>query len=94
LRDNTPVLFNWLKNRRRYFVGCERAVIFSKLAADGASEDYLTDFDGELKIIEDVVAGREFAAFVGPYLAAFCASNLAVTSTPVAVAGKAERQWM
>jgi glycosyltransferase domain-containing protein len=93
LRDNTPGIFNWLKNRRRYLVGRERAVIFSRLAAEGASEDYLTDFDGELKTIEDVVTGHEFAAFVEPYVAAFGASNLAVTTTPVAPAGNAERQW-
>lgn len=93
LRDNTPGLFNWLKNRRRYFVGRERAAIFSRLAADGAPEDYLTDFDSELKTVEDVVMGHEFAAFVRPYLAAFGASNLAVTTTPVALAGKAQRQW-
>jgi len=93
LRDNTPSLFNWLKNRRRYFVGRERAAIFSRLAADGAPEDYLTDFDSELKRVEDLVMGHEFAAFVGPYLAAFGASNLAVMTTPVALASKAQRQW-
>jgi glycosyltransferase domain-containing protein len=93
LRDNTPGFFNWLKNRRRYFVGRERAVIFSRLAADGASEDYLKVFAGELEIIEDVVTGHEFAAFVGPYVATFGASNLAVTTTPVALVGKADRQW-
>jgi glycosyltransferase domain-containing protein len=92
LRDNIPGLFNWLKNRRRYCIARERAAIFSKLAADGASEGYLADFDGELKTIEDVVTGREFAAFIGPYLTKFGASNLAVTPAPVALPGKAERQ--
>ena len=66
---------------------------FQRVAADGAPEDYLVDFDSELKRVEDVVMGHEFTTFVGPYLAAFGASNLAVTTTPVALAGKAQRQW-
>jgi glycosyltransferase domain-containing protein len=93
LRDNTPDLFNWVKNRRRYFVARERAAIFSRLAEDGASADYLANFDGELKTIEDVIMGREFANFIGPYLVTFGASNPAVTQVPVDLAGKAERQW-
>jgi glycosyltransferase domain-containing protein len=93
LRDNAPGLFNWLKNRRRYFVGHERAAIFSRLTADGASEDYLTDFDSELKTIEDAVAGHEFVTFVEPYLAVLGVANPAVMTTPVALAGKTERQW-
>ena len=93
LRDNTPDLFNWAKNRRRYFVARERAAIFSRLAKDGASADYLANFDGELKTIEDVIMGREFANFVEPYLVTFGASNPAVTQVPVDLAGKAERQW-
>jgi glycosyltransferase domain-containing protein len=91
LRDNTPDLFNWVKNRRRYFVARERAAIFSRLAEDGASADYLANFDGELKTIEDVIMGREFANFIGPYLVTFGASNPAVSQ--VDLAGKAERQW-
>jgi glycosyltransferase domain-containing protein len=93
LRDNTPNFFNWLKNRRRYFVARERAAIFSGLAADGAPDDYLTDFDSELKTIEEVVTGHEFSAFVRPYSAAIGAADLSVTTTPVALPGKAERQW-
>jgi glycosyltransferase domain-containing protein len=93
LRDNTPDLFNWVKNRRRYFVARERAAIFSRLAEDGAPADYLANFDGELKTIEDVIMGREFANFIGPYLVTFGASNPAVTQVPVDLAGKAERQW-
>jgi glycosyltransferase domain-containing protein len=93
LRDNTPDLFNWVKNRRRYFVARERAAIFSRLAEDGASADYLANLDGELKTIEDVIMGREFANFIGPYLVTFGAANPAVTQVPVDLAGKAERQW-
>lgn len=93
LRDNTPDLFNWVKTRRRYFVARERVAIFSRLAEDGASADYLANFDGELKTIEDVIMGREFANFIEPYLVTFGASNPAVTQVPVDLAGKAERQW-
>jgi glycosyltransferase domain-containing protein len=92
LRDNAPALFNWLKNRQRYVVAPERAAIFSRLAADGASEDYLANFNDELRTIEEVLRGGEFAAFIQPYLVALGGGNAA--RTPVAeFAGKTERQW-
>jgi len=93
LRDNASVLFNWLKNRRRYFVARERATIFSRLAADGASDAYLTDFADELKTIEDVLTGDEFAAFVQPYLAMFGAANLPTKPVAIERGVKAERRW-
>jgi glycosyltransferase domain-containing protein len=92
LRDNAPVLFNWLKNRRRYFITRERASIFNGLSADGASADYLAEFDNELRTIEEVLRGGEFAAFVRPYLSALDGGNL-VRSPVVEFAGKTERQW-
>jgi glycosyltransferase domain-containing protein len=67
LRDHAPHLINWLKRRRRYFVGRERAALFSRLAADGASADYLTRFQAELAGIEEVLTGKSFADFVAPY---------------------------
>jgi glycosyltransferase domain-containing protein len=92
LRDNAPALFNWLKNRQRYVVARERAAIFSRLAADGASEDYLANFDDELRTIEEVLRGGEFAAFIQPYLVALGGGNAARTPV-VEFAGKTERQW-
>lgn len=68
LRDRTPNLVKWLKKRRRYFVGRERAALFSRLAADGAPAEYLATFDAELSAIEDVLAGGAFAAFVKSYI--------------------------
>lgn len=68
LRDHTPNLVKWLKNRRRYFVGRERATLFSQLAADGASAKYLVAFHAELAAIEDVLEGKSFLAFVQPYI--------------------------
>ena len=52
LRDRTPKLFKWLKSRRRYFVGRERAALFSQLAADGASVEYLASFRAELTAVD------------------------------------------
>jgi glycosyltransferase domain-containing protein len=92
LRDNAPALFNWLKNRQRYVVARERAAIFSRLAADGASEDYLANFDDELRTIEEVLRGGEFAAFIHPYLVALGGGNAARTPV-VEFAGKTKRQW-
>lgn len=64
MRDHAPGVMNWLKKRRRYFVGRERVALFSKLAADGASQADLKKFDSELALIEDVLGGDAFAAFV------------------------------
>jgi glycosyltransferase domain-containing protein len=75
LRKNTPFLVNWLKNRPRYFVGRERAGLFARLANEGASIDYRERFADELRMIEDVVSGREFAAFIEPYIPVFDAAD-------------------
>ena len=83
LRDHTPSLMNWLKKRRRYFVGRERAAIFSKLAADGASDAYLAAFGRELETIEDVVAGVEFSKFVRPHVPSLGVVNPASQAAPV-----------
>ncbi len=68
LRDHTPGLMNWLKKRRRYFVNRERAALFSNLERDGASNADLAAFESELAMIEDVLTGPEFAAFIKPYI--------------------------
>lgn len=68
MRENTPSLFNWLKNRRRYLVSFERAGLFSRLTANGASVAYLTAFRAELGRIEEALTGEDFAAFVRPYI--------------------------
>jgi glycosyltransferase domain-containing protein len=94
LRDNTPALFNWLKNRRRYFVASERAALFSKLTADGASDAYLAEFTKELRTIEDVLTGAEFAAFIRPYLLIFGVTNPPANAAAAKlVEGRAERRW-
>ena len=93
LRDKTPVLFNWLKSRRRYFVSHERAALFSRLAADGASDIYLTQFASELKTIEDVLTGAEFAAFVQPYVTTFGAASPPAKPAAVTLGRRAERRW-
>jgi len=83
MRDHTPRFFNWLKKRRRYFVGTERAALFSRLAADGASVEYLEKFDAELAAIEEVLTGKAFAQFVQPYLSVLGATSLPAQTTPV-----------
>lgn len=82
LRNNTPSLVNWLKNRRRYLVARERAEIFARLANDGASGDYLAAFADELRLMEDVVSGREFAAFIEPYIRVLESADLPTKSAP------------
>jgi glycosyltransferase domain-containing protein len=74
LRDHAPGVINWLKMRRRYFVGRERVALFSRLTAYGASADYLTRFQAELATIEDVLTGERFAAFIAPYVRLFGSS--------------------
>ncbi len=91
LRDHTPGFFAWLKNRRRYFVNRERAAIFSSLAADGASPLYLPTFDYELKLIEDVLTGREFAAFVRPYVQVLGVADRPAKVAPVDLEKVSER---
>jgi glycosyltransferase domain-containing protein len=68
MRDRTPGLVSWLLNRRRYFVGRERAALLTQLEADGASGEYLTQFESELAGIEDVLSGPAFAAFIAPHV--------------------------
>lgn len=66
MREHTPALVNWLKHRRRFSAGRERAGLFRQLATDGASEEYLARFRNELAAIEDVLCGREFVRFIEP----------------------------
>ncbi len=68
LRDNAPDFVNWLKKRRRYFVGRERADILYNLRADGASEAYVAQFQAELAVVEDLLTGGSFADFIRPYM--------------------------
>jgi glycosyltransferase domain-containing protein len=93
LRNNTPVFFNWLKNRRRYFVARERADIFSRLAFDGASSAYLTKFADELRTIEDVLTGDEFAAFIQPYVPILDTINPPVRSAPAQLESSPGHRW-
>jgi glycosyltransferase domain-containing protein len=69
LRENTPGLLMWLKQRRRYSVPFERRNLFKKLAGHGASGEYLEQFRKELAGIEDTLTGKAFAAFLQPFLA-------------------------
>jgi glycosyltransferase domain-containing protein len=66
MRERTPGLMNWLKKGRRPFVGRQRASLFAYLGKDGASPEYCNAFRGELDLIEAVLTGREFQAFVAP----------------------------
>ena len=68
MRDHASGLFNWLKKRRRYYVAWERAALFSRLVADGASAEYVAKFRAELAAIEDVLSSEAFAGFVRPYM--------------------------
>jgi len=93
LRTNTPVFFNWLKNRRRYFVARERAAIFSKLVAGGASVSYLVKFADELKLIEDVITGTEFSAFIQSYAPMFGAAHSLDKRGSAEIESRLERRW-
>jgi glycosyltransferase domain-containing protein len=93
LRENTPAFFNWLKNRRRYFVARERATIFSKLAADGASVSYLAKFANELKMIEDVITGPEFAAFIQTHVPRFGPAQSLGKAGTAEIESRPEHGW-
>jgi hypothetical protein len=93
LRNNAPSFVNWLKNRRRYFVARERAEIFVRLANNGASVDYLATLANELRMIEDVVAGREFAAFIEPYIRVFDAADPPPRSAPAQLESSPGHRW-
>ncbi len=82
VRDYAPEFMNWLKKRRRFFVARERAAIFAKLSADGAPSDYLNTFDDELRTIENVIAGGDFARFAQPYMPAFVTADAVTASAP------------
>ncbi len=73
VRERAPALMNWLKKRRRAFVGRERAALFARLAADGASPAYLKQFEAELALIEDVLTGEAFPSFIRAHMPAFAA---------------------
>ncbi len=92
LRDHTPGLMNWLKKRRRYFVGRERSALFANLEKDGASNSYLAIFRSELEIIENVLVGAEFAAFIEPHIAVLGAANALAQPAPVRIETAAEQR--
>jgi glycosyltransferase domain-containing protein len=88
MRDHAPDFVRWLKKRRRYFVGRERARLLSRLAADGASNACLSAFERELDMIEDVLVGTDFADFIRHYISAFGTADApagAPTDMPSAV---------
>jgi len=68
LRTHAPWFVEWLKTRRRLAVVFERRWILTKLRGDGATPEYLRKFEGELAQIEEVLTGREFKEFLGPYV--------------------------
>jgi hypothetical protein len=68
LRERTPSLVTWVKNRPRYFIGRQRSALCRQLIEAGASGAYVAQFRAELAAIEDVLSGEAFAAFVRPYL--------------------------
>jgi glycosyltransferase domain-containing protein len=77
VRDNAPGVIMWLKKRRRLFVNRERARLLEKLEKDGASASYCNAFRQELRLIEDVLSGPDFRAFVAPVMAQLGAGNQA-----------------
>lgn len=90
MRDYTPAFMNWLKRRRRYFIRQERAKLFAKLLADGASQPYLTTFGYELETIENVLTGVEFANFVQPYTQVFGNAALSTPASRVNISNSKE----
>ena len=46
-------------------------VLIAQLQADGASDEYLAQFERELSAIEDVLSGSAFAEFIEPYVPTF-----------------------
>ncbi len=73
MRDHTPRLMHWLKNRRRYSVKRERSAFSRQLAQDGASSAYITIFERELAAVEETISGRDFVNFIQPHLPALIA---------------------
>jgi glycosyltransferase domain-containing protein len=90
LREHTPRLMNWLKKRRRYFVGRERSALFANLARDGGSNLYLATFNSELETIENVLVGEEFATFIEPYMPILGAADALIEPTPLQIKAAAE----
>src|SRR6185312_1181135 len=71
IRRRAPMLVRWVKKRRRLLVSIERAALFRKLAADGASDSYIGAFRKEFEAIEQVLTGSDFASFIARYAAEF-----------------------
>lgn len=82
LRDRAPAVVNWLKMRRRHFVDRERAALFARLAADGASAEYIARFGAELAAIEEVLTGKRFTDFIAPYRPLLAAGAVAAPVAP------------
>ncbi len=89
VRGHAPQFYLWLKKRRRYFLGRERARLFANLAADGAAPEYVHAFRRELVAIEDVLNGPEFAEFIRRYIAVLGAGASATAA--VELPGAVER---
>jgi len=90
LRDHAPAFVNWLKMRRRHFVGRERAALFARLAADGASAEYIARFGAELAAIEEVLTGKRFTDFIAPYRPLLAAGAVAAPVAPPGLPQAAE----
>lgn len=67
VRVRFPELIARAKNRPRFFIGRERAALVSELVEAGASDDYVAQFHTELAVVEDVLSGGAFEAFVHPF---------------------------
>jgi hypothetical protein len=68
LRDRVPGLLDRVKTRRRISAPLDRHNVFQRLRKEGAGDDYLRPLAAELALVEDVVSGPAFAAFIRPYV--------------------------
>jgi len=91
IRRHAPFVVRWVKNRRRLFVSRERAALFTKLAADAASEAYIAAFRREFETIEQVLTGPDFADFIANYAPEFDERVSATELGPLACGSKEQR---
>jgi hypothetical protein len=74
LRLWAPSLIAWLKRRRHFLIGVERRRFLNELSRNGAVGDYVQEFKRELAVVESVLTGPDFRAFVAPYIRIFAPS--------------------